>query len=466
MSSPIGIVFPVETINRELDYRLWLACVAAKPGRRIIIAQHDVAYALTDRMRNGVYVGKNVFMSRFPFGTERYASVKERGFTLVHVDEEGLCPGKSRDIWARALDARLDPSILAREDFACTWGTAQHDHYKPKHVDPQKVVITGHPRFDLLKEKQREFYASDTASIRARFGDFVLINTNLVHANNGLGLADSFTNIVHDYDPKDPVSRLNHFNGWALQSHLLANLVKLVNRLSVEFPETNFVIRPHPSEEWSYYRTIFNGIPNVHVVHEGNVVPWLFACRVLIHDACTTAIEAHFCGRPVINYRSFEPKNAWTDDFWLPAIFGARCTHEDEVVALMRDLDGARAATTEARFNDDAYALMENFRADGALEKVARTIDDACDGLTKKPELPSQWSIRVAEEVRLAEDRARGVVRPLFPAKHARAKALRAFFPGLDREKIDSKLRTIRRLTGRSFQRSFMGDSILTIEAS
>ena len=35
---------------------------------------------------------------------------------------------------------------------------------------------------------------------------------------------------------------------------------------------------------------------------EGNVVPWLLACSMLIHNGCTTAVEGYILKRPVIAY--------------------------------------------------------------------------------------------------------------------------------------------------------------------
>lgn len=63
------------------------------------------------------------------------------------------------------------------------------------------------------------------------------------------------------------------------------------------------VIRPHPSENDSAWRDAAKNCPNVHVVHEGPIVPWLMAASVLIQNGCTSAIEAAILETPVISYR-------------------------------------------------------------------------------------------------------------------------------------------------------------------
>ena len=41
---------------------------------------------------------------------------------------------------------------------------------------------------------------------------------------------------------------------------------------------------------------------NVFVENEGEVVPWILGAKCLIHDHCTTSVEAHMMNIPVINY--------------------------------------------------------------------------------------------------------------------------------------------------------------------
>ncbi|MEO5882399.1 MAG: hypothetical protein ABIQ06_08280, partial [Caldimonas sp.] len=51
------------------------------------------------------------------------------------------------------------------------------------------------------------------------------------------------------------------------------------------------------------------------VVHEGNVVPWLMAARVLLHNGCTTAVEASVLDTPAV---SFMPVSSEIYDYHLP----------------------------------------------------------------------------------------------------------------------------------------------------
>src|SRR5690606_13445493 len=151
----------------------------------------------------------------------------------------------------------------------------------------------GHPRFDLYKSHLKSYYAEDAKELQKRFGDFVLINTNFAWANNRTGARRTFS-AGWNFDAAGGARFVDHVEEWGNNSLILTHFVKLVAKLSAARPDLQFVLRPHPSEHIGFYRAIFGGVPNVHVIHEGSVGSWLLACRALVHDGCTTGLEAHF----------------------------------------------------------------------------------------------------------------------------------------------------------------------------
>ncbi len=52
------------------------------------------------------------------------------------------------------------------------------------------------------------------------------------------------------------------------------------------------IVRPHPSENHEKWCEVLPEHEKVIVKHEGNVLPWLMAAQVVIHNSCTTGIEA------------------------------------------------------------------------------------------------------------------------------------------------------------------------------
>ena len=60
----MNILLPIETINREIDYKLVLAGYLSGQGHQIYIGQNDALMSLVPHMKNGgLYIGKSIFLS-------------------------------------------------------------------------------------------------------------------------------------------------------------------------------------------------------------------------------------------------------------------------------------------------------------------------------------------------------------------------------------------------------------------
>jgi hypothetical protein len=84
---------------------------------------------------------------------------------------------------------------------------------------------------------------------------------------------------------------------------LFEKFLALVPNLAKAIAPHTLVIRPHPSENAAAWQDAAHGLANVRVLHEGSMVPWLMAAHVLIHNGCTSAVEASVLGTPSIAYR-------------------------------------------------------------------------------------------------------------------------------------------------------------------
>ena len=62
-------------------------------------------------------------------------------------------------------------------------------------------------------------------------------------------------------------------------------------RLAQHFADTHFVLRPHPFENIRSYDRLAE-LPNAHVIQDGTSLEWINGARLLIHQNCSTALEA------------------------------------------------------------------------------------------------------------------------------------------------------------------------------
>jgi len=465
MSDKINILFPVETINRELDFRLMLAALVVDKDTRVFVGQHNVLDSVSANMHGGIYVGKHIFKDIFPaVDIRNYVELKKRGFVFVHLDEEGAVYSGGENVWHEKLKVQFNPNYLTEDDFVCTWGQFQADFYRSrKPACESNIHATGHPRFDLYKSKYRELFTPEANALRSRFGDFVLFNSNLSFANNGLGLADMFS-ARNNFVPNEVSSRTVFIQDWAHTSKVLSNFVLLINRLSGHFPETNFVVRPHPGENWSFYKTIFNGFSNVHVVHEGPVAPWLLATRLLIHDGCTTGIEAYLGDTPVVSYKSLLAER---HDVFLPDNVGDKCFTEEEVIDRVQlALKTKSEMPRRNELDPMVHRLMANFELD-SFGQVVSVVDEA-KTILRSRRTKLSWDRKkfvLGERIRQARSNAKSLVRPFFKSKQESYSFFKnQHFYGLDRSSIARKLERTRSKVDKSIFYEQLGRDLVILE--
>jgi len=249
----VNILLPVETIARELDFKLFFAASLAKKGVNVIIAQHDFFSTGCHRFKGGVYIGKNIF--KFPFTSmdvtpdpdfRYYNELKKNDITLLHLDEEAaIWPGGEEE-WRAGLDSRLNPDVLKDTDYVFAWGSFQVKHFQNKSslFPSSHIINSGHPKYDLCKPKFREYYKEDIDKIKAKYGSFILINTRTGNANPLMGLRSvlgSPSEVLDDLlateyrRKKATLVRL-----WAHENKVMTNFVVLLHELCVIFPNKNF----------------------------------------------------------------------------------------------------------------------------------------------------------------------------------------------------------------------------------
>jgi hypothetical protein len=225
--------------------------------------------------------------------------------------------------------------------------------------------------------------------LRDRYGDFILVNTNFNHVN-------AFYPGLNLFAPPDKPGEKPEYGRAAkgmtreyaegLREHKQAIFNKfqeLIPALEKEFPKYNIVVRPHPTENQEIYRQIAVRCKQVKVTNEGNVVPWLMAAKALIHNGCTTGLEAYVMGVPAISYR------ATVNDFYdlgfyrLPNLLSHQCFDFEELrLVLGKILAGELGAAGGDECKTLANQHLEALEGPLACERIV----DVCDEMTDRPD--------------------------------------------------------------------------------
>lgn len=440
----MNILLPIETINRELDYKLILANLLAKKEVTVYIGQHDFLINVAKYLYGGVYLGKTMFKTHFPTDLKSYKFLKGRGFDVIHLDEEGaFFLGMEQD-WDRTLSLRLNPNVLDSKDIICTWGSYQASYYKSKldskKADSIKIFSTGNPRFEVYDKNWKSIYLDEIDQIKSKYGNYILVNTNLSIANNNFGLSDIFsTRFGYNYDHSESsrlvVKRWNHTNT------ILGNIVLLIHELASIFTDMSIIVRSHPGENNFFYETVFKGLDNVFVVHEGSVAPWILGSKVVIHDGCTTAIESYFANKNVILYKSIENK---LYDQFVPNLVGTKCSCIEDVIKHIQDLSFTHSKITDER----ALALLENFNHNNSFGSLVDVINDMIQNKKyTKSKKYNKSIVRFQYFVLVLNLKLRSLLRVFYSEKLNKYKAHQKKFYGFNEDFVKNRLNKIDKIT-------------------
>ena len=379
-----SLILPVENLVRELDAKLLLACAAAERGFTSILGYRTQIDFRIAGLPRSIYLSK----SMTPKSAKMFRILRRLGHEVAVGDEEALVYFSPEIYHARRMSSRTLPLV----SMLLAWGDDNVELWR-KHPDYRGTPIhaVGNPRVDLLRPELAGFFEEEVRRIRERFGRFVLVNSNFGMVNAFLDTFNVFRKPATPGGEAEPGTAARGTSpefarGYAAhKSALFRGFQTMLPDLAAAHPGFNFVVRPHPVERREPWLDAARSLPNVHVVHEGNVVSWLRAASGLIHNGCTTAVEAAVVGTPAITYR---PVRAATYDLELPNGLGHEVATSDElcetVGRVLRGELGCAAGAGPRPLSEYLAALDGPLAADRIVEVLERS-ESARSGLPRPP---------------------------------------------------------------------------------
>jgi surface carbohydrate biosynthesis protein len=358
------LLIPVENQVRELDPKLLLACIAARRGFASVIGPRQEINFNMPKFPRSIYLAKGTSKS----SKNVFRTLRRFGHYIVAWDEEALVHLPPEAYYSH----KLSPVSLGYVSHLFAWGEDNVELWRRYPAfpskSPPKITITGNPRGDLLRADIRGYYNDEAEKIRERFGDFILINTNFAminafHADMNLFPPDLNNENNNKLSRKVISLGLNRESAEELHNHkysIFKDFQLLIPKLEKAFPAYKILVRPHPSENQQVYHDIAAQCERVEVTNEGNVVPWLMAAKVLIHNGCTTGVEAFAMDKPALSYRA--SVNEWWDKefYYLTNQLSHQCFDFEE---LRETLHKILSNSLEAEETGQRQALMNRYLA-------------------------------------------------------------------------------------------------------
>lgn len=356
------LYLPIETIARELDSKLLLAHRALSRDYFIIIGRKNYLKKISEKLRYGIYF----FMIHQP---ESYPSIKTNDqFCNVVLDEEGLVFLNDTAFLRRSM-----PKRLKHLKIIFTWGIYQQKlllKENPKLLN--KLSVVGNPRFDLLRSEYQILFKSSCKKLQQKLGKYVLINTNFVPGNYSHYYITGYLEKIKSNYIKSKEDYCYYSKKVNYYQQLFKHYCKAIIYLSEKFSEINFILRPHPSEDYKNWEKALNSFKNIKVFHEGNVIDWIYGAKAIIHTGCTTGIEAWALNKPVLRYNPFPNKGFESS---LPNKFGYNClTIFDLEEAIKKVLKGNLQGTFNKQI-EIIKPFIDNINGKLSSERILDSLD-------------------------------------------------------------------------------------------
>jgi surface carbohydrate biosynthesis protein len=278
-----------ETSARELHGKLFLASVAASRGCQVVLGSQPAIRNLTTTAPSGIFLENGLNYER----TDRLRNLKHRGFVIAslceeataYIDPQGYC------------DERISLEAAEYCDLVLQLGPEIHEwtlKYRPSVSG--KSIVTGNPRFDLLRPGLSRIYTADALEILSLRGPYVLVNTNFGCNPHPVELIDSgYEGYIKAFAGSDHVIRarleLSKYES-AVMEFFKQAIPSLIDDQNI-----SIVVRPHPKENYDTWLKWASMYPRISIDASGDVRSWILGASAVLHNNCTTGIEAFLLGK-------------------------------------------------------------------------------------------------------------------------------------------------------------------------
>ncbi len=445
MKSDMLLLIPVENQVRELDPKLLLACIAARQGFSSVIGSRRELEFQIDSYPRSIYLAKSMTRRSLIF----FRMARKFGHDIVTWDEEALVHLPPETYFSR----RLHPEAIKHVSHLFAWGQDNVELWRQYAHLPEDTPIhsTGNPRNDMLRPEMHPFYEEEVQALKRQYGDFILVNTNFNHVN-------AFGPDMNLFKPTNKPGEKAKFGRaalgmsrkyaqglWNHKHAVFKSFQRLLPKLDQAFPDLNIIVRPHPTERHDVYNEIAARCSRVHVTNEGNVVPWILATRAVLHNGCTTGVEAFVMGVPAISYRDSVDEKYDNGFYRLPNALSHQCFNFEQLRDMIHQILNGKLGVADGH---ERQELVKRYLAsqDGPLA-CERMVDVLASATAAKENntVPSLWD-RLQRRLIADGYHLYKRLKPMLPGSHNRPEFQKHRYPGISFDALKKKVERIQQI--------------------
>lgn len=397
------IIYILNEISvRELASHLLLSVIAASRGHQVLIGSiNDILLCKRlDILPPGPLLVKN--MNVPAVSKVAYDQFLNEGFELYCHEQEPAILWSDFDKFIDAYNITSDQFMPFKGVFC--WGERDHAGYIKLFNRSREVFhLTGSPRVDLWRPELMDLWERDYLQEMKPYVLFV--------SNNGFAVGkrhwSEFVEIARNYETlkTEEIEKEYYLN---VQKDILMvqSAVFSLRDLAAKYRDVNFIIRPHPLDDENYWRAAVGQHENIHVIYQDTLTPWIAGAKAVIHNSCSSALEAAIQGVPVISYVPSE----LCDILDIPNKLGTRVSnHQELAIAVERALTEGddRAMTSAARaVLDPLLAIDEELASQKIIELIEKSTE-----INKSNRITNATFLKISLALRTKAvlDKARGI---------------------------------------------------------
>ena len=348
----MNIYLHVEISSRELDSKLLLATLAASRGHDVIVS--DLAGILKGINKGllaaGIFHTKSLTPSKDKIN--RHKKMIDKGFKVTSIDEEGNLNEEGYHSFAKQ---RYSDQTIDQSSAVFGWGSEDVDTLKEVYSKyKNKIFKTGSPRADLWQNKFIDYWNTPSSLPNK---PYLLVASNLGYANNVKTFKEliKFENEIGRFD-RDPNLLKKRINETGEDYVKIYEYIQAIKFLSENNKGYEIILRPHPSEDIETWEIFLKDTPHVRVIRDGPINAWVHNSFAVMHNSCTTALEATVSKKPVITYIPFEQKYASQ----LANKIGHRVETLDQLLSKVNNIFENRENNNQSEFSKSLPDILLN----------------------------------------------------------------------------------------------------------
>ena len=299
----MNIYLPIEIKVRELEGKTLMALEAAERGHTVLLGgkEDTRTLAANGTLPPGIFHNKSITPSDKTISI--LDQLNENGHIVTCQDEESGLLDESFDEFA---NLRFSEESVSRTKRIFGWGPHDSQSLKRIYSDyKDHIVSTGSPRVDYWRSEFDKYYDLIVkGKLPEKKKPYILVSSNFGTILN----ENRFWDVIArsrkaGYFDRNPEWERHEYYNFAYQTKLAYEFVAMIRELSKAFPDYTILVRPHPTESVDGWKKLIGSYSNISVVREGAISGWIRNASVLVHNGCTTAIEAAAFNLSRIAYR-------------------------------------------------------------------------------------------------------------------------------------------------------------------